>query len=180
MKNKLLIKKIWFKLIRRKEKVRQLEINYYRSLGMNIGDNLRTFSSLICAEPYLLTLGNNVTISSNVTFILHDNSISKIIKEATDVFGKIEVGDNCFIGHGSVIMPGVILGENTIVGAGSIVTKSFTSGNVIIAGNPARIICSTDDYKVKVQQLSINTLNLSYNEKKEKLLNLPESMFIRK
>lgn len=49
------------------------------------------------------------------------------------------IGENCFIGEKSIILPGVILGNNVIVAAGSVVTKSFDD-NVLIGGNPAKII----------------------------------------
>ena len=50
------------------------------------------------------------------------------------------IGENCWIGMNSIILPGVLLGNNTIFGAGLIVTKSFEEGNIVIAGNPAKII----------------------------------------
>jgi maltose O-acetyltransferase len=51
----------------------------------------------------------------------------------------VRIGDYCWIGSGAILLPGVELGPRTIVGAGSVVTKSF-SGNVVVAGNPARVI----------------------------------------
>ena len=51
----------------------------------------------------------------------------------------VTIGDNCWIGGGAVICPGVTLGNNVVVGAGSVVTKSF-GDNVVIAGNPAKVI----------------------------------------
>lgn len=166
--------------MRKKQKVMELDIEYYRSEGITIGKNFRTFSNLYCAEPYLLSFGDNVTISSDVTFIPHDNSISKIIESSTDIFGKIKVGNNCFIGHGAIILPGIELGNNVIVGAGSVVTKSYKQGNVVIAGNPAKVICSTEDFGEKAKNVALNTLGLSYEEKKEMLLNLPDNKFLSK
>lgn len=55
-------------------------------------------------------------------------------------FVPIHIAENCWIGANAVILPGVNLKARTIVGAGSVVTKSFEEGNVIIAGNPAKII----------------------------------------
>ena len=49
------------------------------------------------------------------------------------------IGDNCFIGGGSFILPGVSIGNNVIVGMGSVITKDVPD-NCIVVGNPARII----------------------------------------
>ena len=61
----------------------------------------------------------------------------------------VVIGDYCWIGMNSLIMPGVTLGPSTIVGGGSVVTHSFPDGYVVIAGNPAKIIKFLDKEKVK-------------------------------
>lgn len=91
-------------------------------------------------EPYLINIGNNVTVSTNVTFVTHDNSIKLLYPEKSDVFGKIVIGNNCFVGENVTILYGVTLADNIIVAAGSVVTKSFSNSNIIIGGNPAHII----------------------------------------
>ena len=124
----------------------ELEVERYRKLGANIGKNMRAFSPITSAEPYLLEFGDNITVSEGVCFITHDNSAIKVIKNSTDIFGRIKIGDNCFIGRNSIILPGVQLSKNIIVGAGSVVTKSFREDGVIIAGNPAKVIGRIDDF----------------------------------
>ncbi len=56
----------------------------------------------------------------------------------------VTIGQNCWLGHGAVVLPGVTLGDNVTVGANSVVTKSFPP-NVVIAGVPAKVIKSTDE-----------------------------------
>jgi len=51
----------------------------------------------------------------------------------------ITIGDNAMIGGGVTILPGVTLGDNVVAGAGAVVTKSF-GDNVVLGGNPARVI----------------------------------------
>ena len=103
-------------------------------------------------EPYLVTLGDHVQISGNVTFLTHDGS-TWVLESREDFpklrkFGRISVEDNCFIGHGVIILPGVTIGANSIVGAGSVVTRDVPPCSVA-AGNPARRICSVDDYALR-------------------------------
>ena len=80
------------------------------------------------------------------------------------------IGDNCFIGAKSTILYGVELADNIIVAAGSVVTKSFKNKNVIIAGNPARVINDWDNYSTKILNYALSTKGLSYNEKKDMIL----------
>ncbi|MBA4283878.1 MAG: acyltransferase [Candidatus Puniceispirillum sp.] len=83
-------------------------------------------------------LGKGTYIAPNVGIITANHDFDNLSKHLP---GKdVTIGDNCWIGMNSVILPGVELGNNTIVGAGSIVTKSFKEGNIVIGGNPAKII----------------------------------------
>lgn len=108
-------------------------------------------SNIAINEPHLIFIGQNTTIAGNVDFVTHDNSISKVMDKATDLFGKIEIGRNCFIGARSIIMYGVKIADNVIVAAGSVVTKSINESYVIVAGNPARVISSWERFKEKSQ-----------------------------
>lgn len=127
-------------------------LKYYKQQGMKIGENTHIFSN-IGGEPYLIEIGKNCTISTEVSFLTHDASVGTIYarEEYSDLCGKIKIGNNCFIGNKSIILYGVSLGDNTIVAAGSVVTRSFNNG-VVIGGNPARILCSIEDFKYKHQE----------------------------
>lgn len=96
-----------------------------------------------------------------------------------DVFGKIEIGDWVYIGSGSMIMPGVTIGNNVLVAAGSVVTKSIPP-RVVVGGNPAKIICTVDEFYEKNKKYNIKTKGKTNLEKKEILLSLPENLLIHK
>lgn len=85
-----------------------------------------------------IIIGKGTTIGPNVGLITANHSLDNISEH--EKARSIVLGENCWIGMNSVILPGVELGDNTIVGAGSIVTKSFSKGHVVIAGNPAKVI----------------------------------------
>ena len=123
------------------------ELNkYLRKKGIKIGDGTKTASNIRTSEPYLIEIGNNVTLSHDVDFVTHDNSVCKIYGVYNDIYGRIKIGDNCFIGAHSVIMYGVTIADNVIVASGSVVTKSVMESNVIVAGCPAKIIGKWDNF----------------------------------
>lgn len=128
---------------------RKIMNDFYRKKGVKIGDGCLICSNIATSEAFLISIGNNCTISTNVSFITHDYSAHIILEGTSDLYGKISIGDNCFIGANSTLLYGVTLGNNILVAAGSIVTKSFTEENIIIAGNPARIIGTWDEYRKK-------------------------------
>ena len=96
-----------------------------------------------------------------------------------DAFGKIVVEDYAYIGSGSLILPGVTIGEGALVAAGSVVTKSVPP-RVVVGGNPAKVLCSVNDYIENNMKYNIKTKGLSYEEKIRILKSLPEDKFIKK
>lgn len=153
---------------------------YARHIGVHIGENcligIRNWSS----EPYLIYIGDNVQITNDVHFYTHGggNCIRKLYP-TFDVFGKVVVEDWAYIGSGSHILPGVTIGGGALVAAGSVVTKSVPAFSVV-AGNPARVISTTQEYLNKNMPYNINTKGKKDEEKKRILLSLSEDMFIKK
>lgn len=151
-------------------------VKYWRNLGAKIGDNCEIFSSAsLGGEPYLVSIGNNVRITTNVVFITHDGGVWVLRnqkKELADIdrFGEIHIGNNVHIGNNAVIMPGVTIGDNCIIGVGTIVTKNIPSDS-IVAGIPGRVIETIDEYYKKHINDFVHTSKLNYNDKKEYLLN---------
>mgnify|MGYP002625309783 CR=1 FL=1 len=96
-----------------------------------------------------------------------------------DTFGKIVIGDWVYIGNNSLIMPGVTIEDHVLVAAGSVVTKSVPAG-MVVGGNPARIICTVEEYLERNRQYDTGTKSVLGINKKEKLLLISEEKFIRK
>lgn len=87
------------------------------------------------------------------------------------------IGDYVYIGSSALIMPGVTIGDGALVAAGSVVTKSVPPG-MVVGGNPAKILCTTEDYYERNKKYDLHSKGLK--EKKELLLSLSEDSFIRK
>lgn len=139
--------------------------NYLRKKGYLIGKNNRIYIHNFGSEPYLIKIGNHCTITSGVQLITHDGGAWIFREEISDlnVFGKIEIKDNSFIGLNSIILPNVTIGPNSIVGAGAVVTKDVPP-NTVVAGVPAKIISSTEDYKKRCLA-KWNSINLKGSRK---------------
>ena len=114
-------------------------ISNYKKEGVQIGKNVSIISPvspvIFSSEPYLISIGDNTTISFDVVFITHD-AATRVIRNLPDenpetvIYGPIEVGSNCFIGARTTILPNVKIGDNTIIGACSLVNKDIPS-NVV-------------------------------------------------
>lgn len=149
--------------------LRRDPVGYARSIGVRVGDGCRfiglqlgTFGS----EPYLVRLGNHVTITSGVRFITHDGGVWVFRQKHPDIeiLAPIVIGDNVFVGLNTIIMPGVAIGENSVIGAGSVVTRDIPS-NSIAVGVPARCIKSTDEYWESIKDKASYTRSLPQLEK---------------
>lgn len=85
-----------------------------------------------------IVLGKGCYIAPNVGLITANHDFSNL--DAHTEGQDIILGENCWIGMNSVLLPGVCLGPETIVAAGAVVTKSFTMGHVVLAGVPAKVV----------------------------------------
>lgn len=135
---------------------RWLDKSYFvdtlRMEGFDIGKGTTFFSpnSIVIdhERPWMLHIGEYCKITRGVTILTHDYSRSVLRRKYGEMIGEageVIIGNNCFIGVNSIILMGSHIGENVIVGAGSVVSGKIPD-NVVIAGNPARIIRSLDTH----------------------------------
>lgn len=141
-----------------------------RLAGVILGENNFIASEFWSSEPYLISVGHNSQITEGVKVFTHGGAGAvRRFYPKFDTFGRVKIGNYVYIGAHSLIMPGVTIGNNVLIAAGSVVTKSIPD-NVVVAGNPAKLICSIEKYIEKNQEFNLNTKGLSAIEKKAILL----------
>lgn len=120
---------------------------FFVDYGENIhmGNNVEINTNCVFLDCNRITIGNNCGLGPGVHIyaVTHPVIPSERLSN-TGVFwnsmtAPVTLGNNVWIGGGSIILPGVTIGDNTTIGAGSVVTKSIPS-NVLAAGNPCRVI----------------------------------------
>lgn len=129
--------------------------------GLKHGKNLNIQHGVIIdpGHCWLIEIGDNVTLAPNVHVLAHDASTKRFLGYTK--IAKTIIGNNVFVGAGSIILPGVSIGDNVVIGAGSVVTSNL-SGNGLYVGNPAKKIMDLDIWLDK-KQIEINN-SIIYDE----------------
>lgn len=120
--------------------------------GLVVGNGFIKMGGVIIDPSHCwhITIGENVTLAPNVHVLAHDAS-TKVFLDHTRV-ANTKIGNNVFVGAGSIILPGVTIGNNVVVGAGSVVTKDIPDGSIAI-GNPARVVKSMEAFLEENKQM---------------------------
>lgn len=151
-----------------------------RHAGVNMGENNFISSHFWSSEAYLITIGNHCQITHGVKFFTHGGGAAVRDKYPKfDLYGRVSIGNYVYIGNNALIMPGCKIGDNVIIASGSVVTKSVPTGSVV-GGNPARIICTIEEYIQRNKRWNLDSKGLSKEAKRKLLTNLDEDKFIRK
>ena len=116
--------------------------------GLSIGKDCSIMGEVIIdpGHCWLIEIGDRVTLAPRVHLLAHDASTKRELGYA--VIGRVIIGNDVFVGAGSIILPGVIIGSRVIIGAGTIVSKSIPDNSVVV-GNPARMLCTYEEYMQK-------------------------------
>ena len=143
--------------------------------NLNIGEGTKFYpESLDGMFPHLVYVGKNCIFAPQAVALAHDASYYLFTGKYR--VAPVFIGDNCFIGYGAVIMPGVRIGDNVVVGAGSIVTRDVPSNSVVV-GAPARVTATLSEYLEKVK--SDQMFPAPYSGKKPCLVNYRDVIAFR-
>lgn len=141
---------------------------FLRKKGVNVGNGVFFFNPrqthIDLTRPYLVSIGNNVKISTGFVLLTHDFGWSVIKGINGSIVGNakpVSIGSNVFFGFNVLVLGGVMVGDNVIIGAGSVVTKSIPS-NEVWAGNPAHFICTIEQYILKRESLLLHDAEVQF------------------
>ncbi|WP_411843768.1 acyltransferase [Salinicoccus sp. HZC-1] len=159
----------------------KIRADYYREKKiLNCGLGCEIHQTVVLgAEPYLITIGDNVKITADVKFFTHDGGMWVLrnlgINPYADKMGTIEIGDNVFIGQNVILLPNIVIGSNVVIGAGSIVTKNIPNNSIAVGAPAAPIMNINDYYKKNIKNIH-NTKEMNAIEKKAYYCNLFQIM----
>jgi acetyltransferase-like isoleucine patch superfamily enzyme len=148
-------------------------VGYARSRGVQIGADCHLLGSTkdtFGSEPYLIKIGDRVSITHDVDFITHDGGIRQFreIAPDIDVLGTIVIGNDVFIGAHTILLPDTVIGDGCVVGAGSVV-KGHYAPHGVIYGNPALRVRSTEEYWETLKGKTLPTFLMDPKAKRQYL-----------
>ncbi|MFO7914715.1 MAG: acyltransferase [Candidatus Krumholzibacteriales bacterium] len=145
---------------------------YSRYYGIQFGENVRITGIIHPgSEPWLIRVGDNVTITEGVVFHTHDGG-AWVLRDkypGLNIYKRVVIGSNVFIGYRSQIMPGVKVGDDVIIAAGSVVTKDVP-GRSVVGGVPAEVIKSLESYEQKALEEGIYVTGRDRERRKREIL----------
>jgi len=131
--------------------VYKLRLVFHKLRGAKIEKDV-SFGPMVFLDeryPELITIKERADIGPRVIIITHDSILFHLDPAVHVVRTKeVIIGRNCYVGAGTIILPGVTIGDNSIIGAGSVVTKSIPPGSVAM-GIPATIVSFRDEWNQK-------------------------------
>lgn len=135
---------------------------FARYKGVKVGRDCRIYINQFGTEPFLIQIGDRVTITAGVKILTHDGSTILVRNEEGRrylFYAPVTIGNDVFIGVNAIILPGVSIGSNVVIGAGSIVTGDIPN-NCVAVGSPARVVGSFDAFSSRVVKFYVNDCEL--------------------
>jgi len=119
--------------------IRNARITFLRAAGVEIGtDCMLSMRAKIDLRRGRVIIGDCCTITYGCIILSHDRSEMHIHPESIGQY-TTRLGNNVYLGVGSIVLPGVTIGNDSVIGAGAVVTSHIPAG-VVAVGNPARVI----------------------------------------
>lgn len=125
----------------------EIEPPFHCDYGTNIeiGENFYANFNFLVLDDGLVKIGDDVLIAPNVSIFTATHLIDPALRPKNADYTKaVTIGNNVWIGGGSIINPGITIGNNSVIGSGSVVTKNIPD-NVVAVGNPCKIIKYIDE-----------------------------------
>ncbi len=114
--------------------------------NVHLGSHIYANFNLTLVDDTDIYVGSHTLFGPNVTIATAGHPINPELREKGYQFNaSVRIGNNCWIGGGAVILPGVTIGDNTVIGAGSVVTKDIPAG-VVAVGNPCKVLREIGDH----------------------------------
>jgi galactoside O-acetyltransferase len=125
-----------------------IETPLYANMGghhVHLGKNVYANYGLTLVDDTHIYIGDYTMIGPNVTIATAGHPIDPELRSRGLQYNMpVRIGNNCWLGAGVIVMPGVTIGDNTVIGAGSVVTKDIPA-NVVAVGNPCRVMREIGD-----------------------------------
>ena len=120
-----------------------IEAPFYSNWGgkhVHFGKNVYANFNLTCVDDTHIYVGDNTMFGPNVTLATAGHPILPTLREKGYQYNMpVRIGNNCWLGAGVIVLPGVSIGDNSVIGAGSVVTKDVPA-NVVAVGNPCKVL----------------------------------------
>ena len=108
--------------------------------NLHFGNGVYANFNLTVVDDGEIFVGNKVMFGPNVTIATANHPIDPSLRADAMQYNKsVHIGENVWVGAGTVIVPGVTIGKNSVIGAGSVVVKDIPE-NVVAVGNPCRVL----------------------------------------
>jgi maltose O-acetyltransferase len=142
---------------------RERRWEHLRAQGMRLGGDVWLPDSTWIDPDYcfLISIGDHCGFGEECLILAHDAQMDEFLDAGR--IGKVVIHESCHIGARTTILPGVEIGPRTIVGANSTVSRSLPP-DTVCAGNPARVICSLDEYLAKNRKRIAENTTFPYED----------------
>jgi len=129
--------------------IRRRYLTWVWKMEIGEGTAISGSAKLDLTNPLGIHIGRYSVVTFGAAILTHDY--------VNNVDRDVRIGDNCFIGAHSIILPGVTIGDGCIVAAGSVVARDVPAGS-LVAGNPARVV----EHKVQTTRYGVRVSRAMY------------------